>query len=235
MSTHKSKIPTETRRSCWKVFLCISANRCTDRCNGIEKMGIPDALALLNVKDARHLECLAWAVYDSTLLVGPRPKLLGAHTWCTVLAGLQRHIYRGRDDVAHCLPQTLGSWDHEKWVEALRHMGEDEHPGPRGGPGVARVDTPRHRRMRDNHGLHPPTCLQDVRMEQLYSPVRLRGVTVVLPCPMMSAPHPKWPQRSMFPPPHAQSSHSGEGMALASIKTRHWKTISKLSIHQSAT
>ena len=33
-------------------ILCISANRCTDRHNGIEKMGVPDALALLNVKDA---------------------------------------------------------------------------------------------------------------------------------------------------------------------------------------
>ena len=33
-------------------ILCISANRCTDRCNGIEKTGVPDALALLNIEDA---------------------------------------------------------------------------------------------------------------------------------------------------------------------------------------
>ena len=32
----------------------------------------------------------------------------------------------------------------------------------------------------------------------------------------MSAPCPKWPQQSMFPP-HAQSSHSGKGTALASL------------------
>ena len=172
-------------------ILCISANRCTDRYNGIEKMGIPDALALLNIQDARHLEHLAWAVYDSALLVGPRPELLGTHTWCTVLAGLQRHIYRGCDDAAHCPPQTLGSWDHEEWVEALHHMGEDKYPVPRGGPGVARVNIPRHWCTRDNQGLHPPTRLQDIHMEQLYSPVQLRGVTAVLPCPMMSAPHPK--------------------------------------------
>ena len=31
----------------------------------------------------------------------------------------------------------------------------------------------------------------------------------------MSAPHPRWLQWSMFPPPHAQSSHSNEGMARA--------------------
>ena len=70
-------------------ILCISANRCTDQHNRIEKMVIPDTLALLNIKDARYLECLAWAVYDCTILVGPQPKLLGAHAWCAMLAGLQ--------------------------------------------------------------------------------------------------------------------------------------------------
>ena len=95
-------------------ILCISANRCTDRKNGIEKTGVPDTLALLNVEDVCHLECLMWAVYDGVLLVGLWPKLLGNCPWCTVLAGLQRHIYRGRDDMAHCLPQTLSSWDHEE-------------------------------------------------------------------------------------------------------------------------
>ena len=58
-------------------ILCISANHCTDRQNGIEKTSMPDALALLNVNNVRHLECLMWAVYDGTLLVGPQPKLSG--------------------------------------------------------------------------------------------------------------------------------------------------------------
>ena len=53
----------------YEIF-CISANRCTDRCNGIEKMGVPDALALLNVEDAQHLKHLTWAMYDGALLVG---------------------------------------------------------------------------------------------------------------------------------------------------------------------
>ena len=104
-------------------ILCISANRYTDRCNKTEKMGVPDALALLNVEDARYLERLVWAMYDGTLLVDPQPQLLGTCTWCAMLAGLQRHICRGHDDVAHCPPQMLGSWDHEEWVEALHHMG----------------------------------------------------------------------------------------------------------------
>ena len=37
-------------------ILCISANHCTDRRNGIEKTGVPDALALLKVDDICHLK-----------------------------------------------------------------------------------------------------------------------------------------------------------------------------------
>ena len=70
---------------------------------------MPNALALLNMNDIHHLEHLTWVVYDSTLLVGPRPELLGDHPWCMVLAGLHKHIYRGREDAAHCPPQMLGS------------------------------------------------------------------------------------------------------------------------------
>ena len=70
-------------------ILCISANRCTYQHNRIEKMGVPNALALLNIEDARHLEHLTWAVYDGAILVGPWPKLLGTHAWCAMLAGLQ--------------------------------------------------------------------------------------------------------------------------------------------------
>ena len=62
-------------------------------------------------------------VYDGILLVGPQPELSGDHPWCTVLAGLHQHIYRGHDDMAHCPPQTLGSWDCQEWIEALHHMG----------------------------------------------------------------------------------------------------------------
>ena len=80
---------------------------------------MPDALSLLNVNDAHHLEHLAWAVYDGVLLVGGRPKLPGNHPWCMVLAGLYKHIYRGREDVAHCPPDTLASWDCQERIEAL--------------------------------------------------------------------------------------------------------------------
>ena len=60
-------------------ILCISANCCTDRWNGVEKTSVPDALALLNMNNIRHLEHLTWVVYDGALLVGPWPELSGDH------------------------------------------------------------------------------------------------------------------------------------------------------------
>ena len=104
-------------------ILCISANRFTDWRDWVKKTGVPDALALLNVNDAHHLEHLAWAVYDGALLVGPWPKLLGDCSWCTVLAGLHKHIYRGCNDTAHCPPHKLGSWDCQERIEALQRGG----------------------------------------------------------------------------------------------------------------
>ena len=80
---------------------------------------MPDALPLLNVNDVCHLECLVWAVYDGALLVGGQPKLPGDRPWCMVLAGLYKHIYRGRDEAAHCPPHMLGSWDCQERIEAL--------------------------------------------------------------------------------------------------------------------
>ena len=100
-------------------ILCLSANQCTEWQHRFEKTGMPDTLALLNVDDTHHLEHLAWAVYDGTL-VGLWPKLPGDHPWCTVLAGLHKHIYRGHDDVAHCPLHMLGSWDCQEQIEALR-------------------------------------------------------------------------------------------------------------------
>ena len=126
---------------------------------------MPDALALLNVNDAHHLEHLMWAVYDGALLVGPQPELPGDHPWCTVLAGLHKHIYRGHDDTAHCLLHTLGSWDCQEQIEALQvdsalcEVGRDEHPGPGGGPEAARDTAPRHHPGgigMDTHVAHPP-------------------------------------------------------------------------------
>ena len=104
-------------------ILCLSANWCTEQWHRFEKTGVPDALALLNVDDAHHLEQLTWVVYDGTLLVGEWPELPGDRPWCMVLAGLHKHIYRGHDDMAHCPPHTLDSWDCQEWIEALHRGG----------------------------------------------------------------------------------------------------------------
>ena len=92
-------------------ILCLSMLQCTEWWHGSEKKGMPDALSLLNVNDACHLERLAWAVYDGALLVGMQPELPGNCQWCTVLASLYKHIYRGHYDAAHCPPYMLASWD----------------------------------------------------------------------------------------------------------------------------
>ena len=104
-------------------ILCISTNQRTDWQHGVEKTGVPDALALLNMNDTCYLKHLMWAVYDGVLLVGPWPELPGDCPWCTVLAGLHKHIYRGHDDVAYCLPHTLGSWDCQEQIEVLQRGG----------------------------------------------------------------------------------------------------------------
>ena len=104
-------------------ILCISANWCTDRQHRFKKTGVPNALTLLNKNDTRYLKRLMWAVYDGALLVGPWPELPGDCPWCTVLARLHKHIYRGCDDAAHCLPHMLGSWDCQEWIEVLQRGG----------------------------------------------------------------------------------------------------------------
>ena len=87
-----------------------------------------------------------------------------------VLAGLHKHIYRGRNDAAHCLPQTLAPGTARS---RLRHCGEgavwappkvggDKHPGPGGSPEVACDIAPRCRLGGIGMGIHvahPPTCL----------------------------------------------------------------------------
>ena len=111
---------------------------------------------------------------------------------------------------------------------------EDEHPNPGGGLEAARINAFRCQHMKDNHRPRPPTRPRDVHMEQLYSHVPPRGVTAVPLCPIMPPPHRKWPWHSMFPPMPGPATLAREWLWPCSIKTRCWKTISKLSIHRFA-
>ena len=89
----------------------------------MQRGGVPDALSLINVNDIHHLEHLTWAIYDDALIVGQRPALVGNLPWHTMLDSLGKHIYRGHEDVAHCLPFTLALWDCKERLEVLHREG----------------------------------------------------------------------------------------------------------------
>ena len=87
-------------------ILSLAALCCMEHHRWVEKSSVLDALALMNLKDTSHLEHLTWAVYDS-MYVGSHPELPGECQWCTVLAGIFKHINKGCDETAHCPPYTL--------------------------------------------------------------------------------------------------------------------------------
>ena len=68
---------------------------CTEHRGGVEKHSVPDAMLQINLNDTHHLKRLTWAIYNRALLVGSRPELPGDHQWCTMLADIFKHIYRG--------------------------------------------------------------------------------------------------------------------------------------------
>ena len=131
------------------------------------------------------------------LLVGLWPKLPGDCPWCTVLASLHKHIYWGRDDKAHCLPHTLGSWDCQEQIEALhRGGGLSSTQG-----GHRRASRPR-RRSRSSLRCHSGTLTWLIPHMPLRShrrvtapPVCHQGATAEPPCHQMPTPCPNWPQR----------------------------------------
>ena len=101
-------------------------------------------------------------------------------------------------------------------ASALCKAGEGEHLGPRGGPEVPRTVTPRHRLRMDSFMPHPP-----------HMPSRCPHGVTLLPCATTrcycgtATSHnlgttPKVAS-TVNVPPHTRSSHSGEGMARASL------------------
>ena len=99
------------------------------------------------------------------------------------------------------------------WVASV---GEDEHPDPGEGPEVACLDAPRRQCAKDNHRPRLP-----------HTPSRCPHGATLLPCATArcycgaTMPHdaPTTPKVASVVnvPPHARSSHSSEGMALASL------------------
>ena len=98
-------------------ILSLAALHCMERWGWVERTSMLDALPLVNLKDTCHLECFAWPVYDGALLMGSHPELPGECQWCTMLAGIFKHIYKGHDKMAHCPLYTLASWDCQQRME----------------------------------------------------------------------------------------------------------------------
>ena len=171
-----------------------------------------DALSLLNVHNTHHLEHLAWAVYDVALLVGVWPELPGSCPWCTVLAGLYKHICRGCKDMAHCPPYMLASWDCQERIEVLHREGR---LGSAWG-GQWRASRPRRYRSSSQHCSQTPA--QGDRNERSHSsspctPSRCHCRAALSPnantMPKLAS--------AVNVPSHVLSSHSYGEMAQASL------------------
>ena len=127
-------------------ILSLTALHCMEHWGWVEKSGMPDAILLVNLIDTCHLEYLTWVVYDGVLLVGSSPELLGECQWCTVLAGIFKHIYKAatKQHIAHPIPWYHGTASREmKWcvknkdkMPHIMDMMMDVDPGDRG-QGVA--------------------------------------------------------------------------------------------------
>ena len=119
-------------------ILSLTVLHCTECRGGSEKHSMPDALSLLNLNDACHLEPLTWVLYDGALLVGRQSELPEDRQWCTMLAGTFKHIYRGHDDAAYCPPYTLASGIVNRGLRCftkredgvLHRVATRTHPGP---------------------------------------------------------------------------------------------------------
>ena len=121
-------------------ILGLAALCCTEHQGWVEKSGMADAMPLVNLNDTRHLERLTWAVYNGALSVGNCSELLEECQWCTMLAGIFKHIYKGHKETARCPPYTLASWDCQQRTEVVceehrqnaMHCGHDDGCRARG-------------------------------------------------------------------------------------------------------
>ena len=96
--------------------------------------------------------------------MGSHPELLGECQWCTVLAGIFKHINGGDDETAHCPPFTLVSWDCQQRTEVVcqecrqnaAHCGHDDGHRSRGQR--LRSGSRHHSKMPSRKGWTRYTC-----------------------------------------------------------------------------
>ena len=189
---------------------------CCTECRGwVEKHSMLDTMSQVNLNDTHHLECLTWAIYDGALLVGSQPELPGDCQWCTVLTGIFKHIYRGCDETAHCLPYTLASWDRQQRTEVLckeRRRGTKwcgQNDGCRARRQRLRSSSRHHSRMPSQMGWSRYSCCSPPNMLP-------RCHSVGEPFYPSSNTTPKL-SLAVSIPAYARSSHSAGGVAQAML------------------
>ena len=171
-------------------------------------------MPLVNLNDTRHLECLAWAVYDRALHVGSCPELPGECQWCTMLAGIFKHIYKGRDETAHCPPYTLVSWDCQQRSEVVceEHRQNAIHcrhdDGHRARGQRLRSSSRHHSKMPSQKGWTRYTCCSPPNTP----PLRYHGAGELFSPSSDTAPK---LSLAVSVPAYARSSHSAGGVAQA--------------------
>ena len=151
--------------------------------------------------------------YDGALLVGRRPELPGNCQWCTMLVGLYKHIYRGHDDAAHCLPYKLASWDCQERTKALHREGKLGSVQS----GHKRASRPRRRSRSSSRRHSRMPALRDWSRHSCCSPPNMP--------PRCHCGEPLSPGADTMPklilavnvPAYARSSRSSWGMARASL------------------
>ena len=150
-----------------------------------------------------------WAVYDGALLVGRQLELPGNCQWCTVLVGIYRHIYWGHNDVAHCLPYTLASWD----CQALHCEGKLGSVQS----GHKRASRSRGRSRSSSRCCSRMLALRDWSRHSCCSPPNMPlRCHCREPLSLGANTTPKLPL-AVNVPAYARSSHLGGGMARASL------------------
>ena len=149
-----------------------------------------------------------------------------------MLAGLYKHIYRGCDDAAHCLPYTLASWDCQEQTEALHWEGRLCSVRS----GQQRASRPR-MRSRSSSRCHSQTLAQGCWSgHSCGSPPNTpsRCHHGGPPSPMLT-PCSSWPQLSTFCPMPFLATPVGEWPGPPSMRRMCGRMTSKPCTHLSAT
>ena len=109
----------------WEI-LHIAQCHCTEW-HGLEKAKeviLGDAYPYIDFQDVAKLEPLAWAIYNSTFVLGQAPDLSGYLDWdCIVVGMIIPLIYQGEMSENHCRPTTITGTNAKEGTECMKGQG----------------------------------------------------------------------------------------------------------------